>query len=111
MRKDKKKKRTKRIILIIVLALIAAALVLGLISLRNRNNKAYVQRVGDVNCSWVLSNSFSGGTVRLPVLPSASVSLFFYLITEPRRCLYGISPTLPRLPSEGFLLLFLPDQV
>ncbi len=63
MSKDKKKKRTKRIILIIVLALIAAALVLGLISLRNRNNKAYVQRVGDVNCSWVLSNSSSGGTV------------------------------------------------
>ena len=63
MSKDKKKKRTKRIIIILLLALIAAALVLGLVSLRNRNNKAFVQRVGDVNSSWVLSNSSSSGMV------------------------------------------------
>ena len=63
MSKDKRKKRIKRIVLIIVLALIVAALVLGLTSLRNRNNKAYVQRVGDANCSWVLSNSSSSGIV------------------------------------------------
>ncbi|MBR0375135.1 MAG: biotin/lipoyl-binding protein, partial [Firmicutes bacterium] len=47
----------------VVLGLVAAAMVLGLVSLRNRNNKAFVQRVGDANCSWVLSNSSSGGMV------------------------------------------------
>lgn len=77
MSKDKKKKRVKRIIICVVLGLVAAAMVLGLVSLRNRNNKAFVQRVGDANCSWVLSNSSSGGMVT-----EAAQQSFFLQETE-----------------------------
>ena len=63
MSKSRSKKTKKRIIVIAVLALALAAAVLGLITLRDRNNKAYVMPVSDINYTWVLSNSSSSGMV------------------------------------------------
>ena len=63
MSKSSGKKTKKRMIIIAVLALALAAAVLGLIALRDRNNKAYVMPVSDINYTWVLSNSSSSGMV------------------------------------------------
>lgn len=55
--------KKKKILLFAVLAVLLAALVFGLITLRNRNNKAYVQLVSDMNMTWVLMNESSYGTI------------------------------------------------
>ena len=55
--------KKKKIILLIVAALVIAAAVFGLIYLRNKNNKAYVQSVADMNMTWVLMNESSYGTI------------------------------------------------
>ena len=74
MKKTSRPHNKKRLILLIVLILIAAALAAGVIYLRDRNNKAFVQPVSDMNCSWIMYNSSSTGiitdaaeqTIRLP---------------------------------------------
>ena len=55
--------KKKKIILLIAAVLVVAAVVLGLIHLRNKNNKAYVQLVADMNMTWVLMNESSYGTI------------------------------------------------
>jgi multidrug resistance efflux pump len=55
--------KRRKIIWIVLAALVLAALVWGLVILRGRNHKAYVQLVADLNSTWVLSNESSSGTI------------------------------------------------
>jgi len=56
-------KKGKKLILLAVAAVLVAGAVFGLIHLRNRNNKAYVQPVSNMNMTWVLMNESSYGTI------------------------------------------------
>ena len=56
-------KKSKKLILLAVAAVVLAGAVFGLIRLRDRNNKAFVQPVSDMNMTWVLMNESSYGTI------------------------------------------------
>ena len=63
MSKRKATRKKKMIVILLLLALVLAAAVWGLLYLRSQHNRAYVERVGDINQTWVLYNSEISGMI------------------------------------------------
>jgi hypothetical protein len=79
------KKRKKLWILLPVLALAIAGAVYGFLTLRQRNNKAFVQPVYDLNNSWILMNNSSYGTIA-----SAAAHQYYLNGTDPVAEIYVV---------------------
>lgn len=55
--------KKKKIVIIAVAVLVVIGIVTGVLVLRDRNNKAFVQQVAEMNNSWILLNESSSGTI------------------------------------------------